>query len=48
VTVLPTGFPQHIALRACGERVDGDVALYVPAVALNWINDYVGSVLIAD
>ena len=48
VTALPTGFPQHIALRACGEKVDGDVALYVPAVALNWINDYVGSVLIAD
>jgi hypothetical protein len=48
VTALPSGFPQRVALRACGERNDGDLALYVPAVALNWINDYVGSVLIVD
>jgi len=48
VTALPAGFPQHVALRACGEKADGDVALYVPAVALNWINANVGSVLIDD
>jgi hypothetical protein len=48
VTALPAGFPQHVAMRACGEKADGDVALYVPAVALNWINANVGSVLIDD
>ena len=48
VTALPAGFPQHVALRVCGEKNNDDLALYVPAVALNWISDYVGSVLIAD
>jgi len=47
VTPLPAGFPQHVALRACGSGGDG-LALYVPPVALNWINDFVGSVLIDD
>ena len=48
VTPLPAGFPQHVALRACGEKADDAVALYVPPVALHWINDYVGTVLIDD
>jgi hypothetical protein len=47
VTPLPNGFPQQVALRACGEHGDG-LALYVPPVALNWISDFVGSVLIDD
>ncbi|HXR63670.1 MAG TPA: hypothetical protein VN720_09055 [Rudaea sp.] len=47
VTALPAGFPQHVALAACGEKVDGD-ALFVPAVALAWINANVGTVLIDD
>ena len=48
VTPLPAGFPQHVALRPCGESVDGSLALYVPPVALHWISDFVGSVLIDD
>lgn len=48
VTALPNGFPQHVALRACGEKADGELALYVPAVALNWINENAGTVLIDD
>jgi hypothetical protein len=47
VTPLPAGFPQHVALRACGSGGD-ELALYVPPVALNWINDFVGSILIDD
>jgi hypothetical protein len=47
VTPLPPGFPQHIALVACGEKADAD-ALSVPAVALTWINANVGTVLIDD
>ena len=48
VTALPSGFPQHVSLLACGEKSGDDIALFVPAVALNWINDHVGSVLIDD
>jgi hypothetical protein len=48
VTELPAGFPQHVSLRACGEKSDGDFVLFVPPVALNWINDFVGTVLIDD
>jgi hypothetical protein len=48
VTALPAGFPQHVALLACGEKSNGGFALFVPAVALNWINDFVGTVLIDD
>ena len=48
VTALPAGFPQQVALRACGEKVDGDVALFVPSVALTWINANVGTVLIDE
>ena len=48
VTALPAGFPQHVALRACGENVDDAVALFVPPVALTWINSNVGTVLIDD
>lgn len=47
VTALPAGFPQRVALAACGEKADGD-ALFVPAVALAWINANVGTVLIDD
>jgi len=47
VTPLPAGYPQHIALRVCGDAASGP-ALFVPAVALAWINDHVGSVLIND
>jgi hypothetical protein len=35
-------------LRACGENVDDAVALFVPPVALTWINSNVGTVLIDD
>jgi hypothetical protein len=48
VTALPAGFPQHVAMRACGETANDELALFVPAVALNWINANVGSVLIDD
>lgn len=48
VTQLPSGFPQHVALLSCGENAGNAVALFVPAVALNWISDNVGSVLIDD
>ena len=48
VTPLPSGFPTRVALRACGEQADAAPALFVPAVALAWINDFVGSVLIDE
>ena len=48
VTPLPPGFPEHVALRACGESAGGDTALFVPAVALDWINAHAGTVLIDD
>lgn len=48
VTTLPEGFPQRVALRPCGARTDGNMALFVPAVALHWISDNVGTILIAD
>lgn len=48
VTALPNGYPQTVALRACGDQAGDSVALFVPAVALAWINDHVGSVLIDD
>jgi hypothetical protein len=48
VTPLPAGYPQHVTLAACGDKAGGGVVLHVPAVALGWINDHVGSVLIDD
>lgn len=48
VTPLPAGFPEQVALRACGETVDADTALFVPAVALDWINAHAGTILIDD
>jgi hypothetical protein len=48
VTPLPPGFPEHVALRACGESAGGDTALFVPAVALDWINAHAGAILIDD
>jgi hypothetical protein len=48
VTPLPRGYPQHVTLKACGEKAGDGVVLFVPAVALTWINDNVGTVLIDD
>jgi hypothetical protein len=48
VTPLPTGYPTRVALRPCGAASGHDVALFVPVVALAWINEHVGSVLIDD
>jgi hypothetical protein len=46
-TILPTGYPQQIALRACGDA-GADTALQVPPVVLGWIENNVNSVLIDD
>lgn len=46
-TILPTGFPQQIALRVCGDA-GADTALQVPAVVLGWLETNVNSVLIDD
>jgi hypothetical protein len=48
VTPLPNGYPARVALHACGETAAEAAALFVPDVALTWINDHVGSVLIDD
>jgi len=48
VTALPAGFPEQVALRACGESTDAGPALFVPAVALDWINAHAGAILIDD
>src|SRR5450432_640197 len=48
VTPLPPGFPEHIALRACGEAADAGMALFIPALALEWINAHAGAILIDD
>jgi hypothetical protein len=47
-TTLPAGFPDHIALRACGDGSASDATLFVPAVALTWIHSNVGTVKIDD
>lgn len=46
-TVLPTGYPEQIALRSCGDA-GADTALQVPPVVLAWIENNVNSVLIDD
>jgi hypothetical protein len=46
-TIVPTGYPQQIALRACGDA-GADAALQVPPVVLGWIDGNVNSVLIDD
>jgi hypothetical protein len=46
-TILPTGYPEQIALRACGEA-GTDTALQVPPVVLAWIDNNVSSVLIDE
>ena len=46
-TILPTGYPEQIALRACGDP-GTDVTLQVPPVVLTWIENNVNSVLIDD
>ena len=46
-TILPTGYPEQIALRACGDKTAGD-ALQVPPVVLAWIENNVNSVLIDE
>lgn len=48
VTALPAGFPSRVALRACGDAGDASTTLFVPAVALAWINSNVGTVMIDD
>lgn len=48
VTPLPEGFPQRVTMKACGDKSGKGVVLFVPAVALQWINDHVGTVLIDD
>lgn len=48
VTPLPNGYPTRVALHVCGESADEPAVLFVPDVALAWINDHVGSVLIDD
>jgi len=46
-TILPTGYPEQIALRACGDAGTG-TTLQVPPVVLTWIENNVNSVLIDD
>jgi len=46
-TILPAGYPQQIALHACG-AADADTSLQVPAVVLAWLEANVNSVLIDD
>jgi len=45
--ILPNGYPQQIALRACGDN-GPDAALQVPPVVLGWLEANVNSVLIDD
>jgi hypothetical protein len=47
-TELPDGYPSRVLLAACGDDAVADAVLRVPPVALHWINDFVGSVLIDD
>jgi len=46
-TILPTGYPEQIALRACGDA-GADTALQAPPIVLAWIENNVNSVLIDD
>jgi len=48
VTALPGGFPQHVALRACGDTATAGATLFVPAAALDWIAANAGTVLIDE
>lgn len=48
MTALPSGYPHQIPLRACGENPGANATLFVPAVALAWINSNVGTVKIDD
>lgn len=48
VTKLPAGFPDSVALRACGEQADTRTTLFVPSKALDWIALNAGTVLIDD
>ncbi len=47
-TVLPSGYPEQLPLRLCGDRPDNRIALYVPAVVFDWLNGHVGSVMIDE
>jgi len=47
-TELPDDFPQEVSMRTCGDKADGGVTLFVPAVAMNWISGNVGAILIDD
>jgi len=46
-TTLPRGYPEHIALRACGE-VSSDNTLGVPPIVLAWLEENVNSVLVDE
>lgn len=48
VTPLPQGYPQRVVMKACGDKAGKGAVLFVPAVALNWINAHVGTVLVDD
>lgn len=48
VTSLPEGFPEHVALRNCGDQVEAQATLFVPAKALDWISANAGTVLIDE
>jgi hypothetical protein len=48
VTTLPTGFPERVALRSCGEQSTASATLFVPTQALDWIGANAGTVLIDD
>ena len=47
-TQLPDGYPSRVRLAACGDEAAEDAVLFVPQVALNWIDANVGTVLIDD
>lgn len=47
-TALPTGFPERVPLRVCGDENDAGPTLAVPAVVFDWLRDHVGSVLIDE
>ena len=48
VTTLPAGFPERVALRACGDTATAEATLFVPPKALDWIAANAGTVLIDE
>ena len=47
-TALPAGFPEQIALRACGEAADGAPYVAAPAALLEWLGHRTGAILVMD